>query len=1137
MDLFQPLPNRKRPPGYLPLFDDALLADEAVRQDEVTPQERDSVLRDIGSVVGGTVSRVGDALSTPGDYLRGVLGGKAGERLTGRDLLREYGLASQDDNWGNFLMGAAADVVTDPLSFVSGPAKSYTAAGKAASKLNLLDNAATVASKKALRTNIADDALPMVARQNKKALEDTGRTLTEFDPAMTGRPLYGTRTAQRNVTLDDLIKYSDDPAAAEKAARELLGDEGLKSIRGDTLSKTFGVGLPFQDPTIVGDLFGKGFGDKYADVLDTVGQTARWSYPGRLTSSLFNNKVGGAIDAEEQLTNVANFQARELARAGAKKAHTIELAKLHAANPEVFSEDGNRIIGRVIEGHGTPADAAYVASRPQLKAYIDKWKADRVSMLEESRRAGIGASELTDKYGTEYLPRQAESALEMAGQSDSSLGKALSAMTGDMLRRTDAMQIPGGRDTIINLSRDKMVAGRLRLAKNDETAAQYLLDMLQPMAQKAGGPALDLKQMERLARVLHKLPDDIVRKSPLFGQHPVESIGQYAAGRAEAMATMNTMYDSIASFAVNQTRNEVVGGRSITLKDALRRIGSRTYKNTDTGEIVGGTEQLKSRLAQVLGKRPDDINLAEFSIPEDQVNRLLRARDAYQTGEASGELMKWLDHYTQAWRGSILTWPSRAVRDLYSGAVSNWLEGAYDPSAISAARGLLSDGANDKAFQGWLKSVPRYAGDDGAAQFYADLSSTGLVSGPSAFELGASTIGKRALDPIIGAEPINIKSIVDELMPQNRTWGQFAKDFGTWRSQLTPTAETMNPVLRAGEKMNSLTDGINRISGMMSLISQGYDPQAAAKAMKRAHVDYSSLTGFEKNVLKRLFPWYSYQSRIFKEVLTQLAERPGGRYGQMIQGMERAQESNDDQYIPSGLRSQFAAPLPEMLGGRPAPGTQRYVTDIDAPGFDQINMIETPGTIAGAVQGTGRQIGMQLAPYLRVPVEGMFGTDLFTNRPIGESTSSLDAIARTVTGNPNADVPTAIDKLVEMLPFAGRPLYLTRSLLDAKGGADLGSRAAKAAVNATTGIKFRDVSQEDALSDAVRNIDQSIDPYTREFKQTYIPEKDAPNVPQWALRRQAVARALGRERREERKGKKKPKKKSKTNTGDLDLFE
>jgi hypothetical protein len=188
------------------------------------------------------------------------------------------------------------------------------------------------------------------------------------------------------------------------------------------------------------------------------------------------------------------------------------------------------------------------------------------------------------------------------------------------------------------------------------------------------------------------------------------------------------------------------------------------------------------------------------------------------------------------------------------------------------------------------------------------------------------------------------------------------------------------------------------------------------------------------------------------------------------------------------------------------------VSDVDLPGIDQINMIETPGTLSGTLSGTARHLALQTHPLIRTLAEGAFGTDLFSNRPLGEATSPLDAIARSVTGNRSANVPTAIEKLVELVPLlGGRPLYTARSLLDDTGDASLLSRAVKTAANATTGLKFRDVTPEQRLSDASRQIEQGIDPYTREFKQTYIPEEFLPAVPQWAQDHMAVKRQLDRE--------------------------
>jgi len=77
---------------------------------------------------------VGSALSAPGDYTRGVLAGRPGERATARDLLSAYNLAEpDDDSW----LGAARDIgtsfLTDPLTYAGGGIARM--AGQGASKV------------------------------------------------------------------------------------------------------------------------------------------------------------------------------------------------------------------------------------------------------------------------------------------------------------------------------------------------------------------------------------------------------------------------------------------------------------------------------------------------------------------------------------------------------------------------------------------------------------------------------------------------------------------------------------------------------------------------------------------------------------------------------------------------------------------------------------------------------------------------------------------------------------------------------------------------------------------------------------------------------------------------------------------
>jgi hypothetical protein len=77
------------------------------------------------------LSGIGNTLDVPGSMVRDALGGenpfdqlaapwRANNRLSGRDLARRYGMASQEDTWGNLAGGIGIELATDPLNFVPG---------------------------------------------------------------------------------------------------------------------------------------------------------------------------------------------------------------------------------------------------------------------------------------------------------------------------------------------------------------------------------------------------------------------------------------------------------------------------------------------------------------------------------------------------------------------------------------------------------------------------------------------------------------------------------------------------------------------------------------------------------------------------------------------------------------------------------------------------------------------------------------------------------------------------------------------------------------------------------------------------------------------------------------------------------
>lgn len=1062
-----------------------------------------------GAIARGTIS--GIAKGDPALGLRTALA-DADERVDGREMLGDLGLDPTPGRktWKNFGVGLAAEILTDPLSMVSGPIKALTPAGKVASKAGLLQNAGEALSRK----YIQGEATGAVADLAEQAVKRIGRDVSPTD--IIGRPLIGARAARRHGTLGDLIDYAPDPEMARRDALAAMGGDSaaLEALRSSPLGRDIGFGLPLVDPVASISVPG---GSRYAGAADALGEALRWSPAGRLLGQLMNPAVGGAYDANEQMMTAGARISQRRAEAAGRRAATYEAGKLRLAEPDVFSEEGNRSLGRSIErpveNAHEQADNVWQSSHPAARQYMQWWDEYAKESPQRFQAMGLRGAEFADPNIAGYLPRSADGALEQAGQSTPSLGRVLSTMTSDQLRRSKEMMVPGGRDTIaFDLSRDPFVAGTKRTAKNDAEAASYIQAKLSLPAGKGGQ-----NQAQSLAALLHRLPDHLIKEVPLYGQHPVEMITRYVEGREGAAAMQGALFDSLAYNAARTPAALADGGRHISLKNAIERVSSQAA--SESGAMEGAVAQLRDRVAKRFGVSPDSVSLSSLSIPEDVVDRLARTAETYTSAKATEGLMKHLENYNNAWKSSILSWPSKFVRDFYSGGYSNWLEGAASLRGTASAYGLLTAGPQSKSFLSALRKTPLYstADDDAIARFWSDLSAEGLLETGLSMDRAITISGGRILNTMPGSAPDTLMGALSELGPQRgRTWRQYASDIAP---RIAPTREQLSrgPVARFGAKAGNLVDKINRLSGYMELLMQGVAPQEAARRMKRAHVDYASLTPAEKWFRDRFMPFYAYTSRSLQEVLRQMAEQPGGRYAQGLRTYERAQQRDDGGYTPSYLRQSFAAPVASdtPILGTDAPGITRYLTDIDLPGYDQINMLEYSDGYEMM-----RRAGQMMSPLARTAAEFGTGVDMFTGQDLRKGTSGpLAKIGRAVTGDQDLRVNSVFEKLYDLTPGLSRPTRAIAQAVDPTYDIDLPSRLAASAISNTLGVKIRDVSREEEVRDQIRRLRDSAAAHTREFATPYVTDEMRPRVPRSALDALDLASQLDSERRKANKPK------------------
>jgi hypothetical protein len=97
-----------------------------------------------------------------------------------------------------------------------------------------------------------------------------------------------------------------------------------------------------------------------------------------------------------------------------------------------------------------------------------------------------------------------------------------------------------------------------------------------------------------------------------------------------------------------------------------------------------------------------------------------------------------------------------------------------------------------------------------------------------------------------------------------------------------------------------------KIAHFISKIRSGLSPEEAAQSVKKFLFDYSELTDFEKGVMKRIFPFYTWTRKNIPLQLEQMVRQPGkySALGKVIESLPKGEQGEIDllpDYIKEGL--------------------------------------------------------------------------------------------------------------------------------------------------------------------------------------------------------------------------------------------
>ena len=1157
----------------------------ATISDLMPSEEKRGLLRNLSEMGTSGLAAVGWLLDTPGAMLRGGLSGgpskaisalweTSDDRVTGRELLRQYDMVGDKDTWGNFAGGLAAEVFLDPLTYIN--------------PLAILGRGAATKAGRALKASgrLRDPAVDAY-RGFQPTLQQAALGAVERDPGQ------GVRTFLRNQTVRQSLAESPDYAEALAAWRRNAQRFGANPDDLDqTLASLMEVRIPGTNIGVSTDVFGRGFGDAVAGGLDSFGEwTKRAPGIGPLTrgaAMLFHAPSGFTMDADRQWNSrIARFD-EEAMRAARERTRTAQLrAALESQVPDIIPGTTTQIPESLRRFDSADIQRAlndYVESQPELDPGflgptlprtsgnpIADWVLEntpafrdiRDSMVDLSREARQRAEQLglpdptwTSAEGTGWIPRQLKwweqsqppvrPGVTPRAERPWSRGQRVLNTSDNFGRgRQDYTDIEGGQRTFRALTggvdpRLDSAALQVGLEASDTRGSRRLIDeafralgletpyqnvandVMATAAYQSATPAERIgmlrgavgtirQRKEELAEFLRSADTQFARTGTgAFDTPAWTNVLRYESGMDRVAANTEQVIQELIRGANDLPASQVRGGGVVPLAQAAQQLGFD-----------------EDNFRRMWAARNNGRDVTNFSIDSALVDSLRTLATPTRASTAERGIVRAIDNYTNFFKVGALASPAFHVRNTYSGAINAATQGAFNP--LDWWAGLQASRGNYAPIARRLRRAPGYEGLTDAQRIDRFLAETG------AQQIGSGNL----LDDVSGLPEQRIRgmytgantgpTLASAFYDRNRGWGEFLDRFFSVRGvglTRNPLSENTNPFLALNDAIGKSAEDALRTGTFLNQIRKGVDPGEAADIVRLTQVDYSpqAFTPFERNFMKRVMPFYSFQKGILPSIADSLLYRPGGLQGKLVRAVTRGTQPTEDNFIPEYLRQSAAIPLPEDLpwifGGQPRDGLRRYLTNIDLPFESTFNMFtpgvgnSIPAALSETIQKTGSNILGQTNPLIKAPLEFITNRQLYTGRQLSDLYSVLEQSL-----GPSG---RTLENVVVNLPFGSRALGTYRQLTDER--LTPAESRLKAAWNLLAGAKLTDVDEERTKRLAARQmLNQLLEttPGVRTYENITVPDEVLQRMPENQRKQYLLYRILQAEAAKRAREKKK----------------
>lgn len=384
------------------------------------------------------------------------------------------------------------------------------------------------------------------------------------------------------------------------------------------------------------------------------------------------------------------------------------------------------------------------------------------------------------------------------------------------------------------------------------------------------------------------------------------------------------------------------------IQDAIESMGMKLEKDALKGMKAQGHDlvNVKNYLSSSL-KKGDKDKLLNFLdgdeyLPRQVAEHLGAVERVFNAPEEVEGLLKLYDNVLTKWKAAATIYnPGHHLRNLSTDIFLNFVDGVKDPRVYNQAMDIL------------------FRGTEGSIK----------INGQRVAKLDILRAFKET-----GAAPGWITTNVDEGLP-------------IFRGKITRSLREVSGKREELGRLAHWIDAVGKEAKGKSLRNLDNLHEAGRKAAERVrhwNIDYTDLTPFERTVMKRIMPFYTWMRHSTPLMIEAMVTRPG-KVAVVPKGVSALQQLlgvDPESALPLNLTPKWLREMGGFQIGERG-GNPLFMNPFFFPGVETANMFE------GGPQAIIGNLASQTSPLIRAPFELGTGRTLFGQIPIQDTKQYL----------------------------------------------------------------------------------------------------------------------------------------------------